>query len=987
VPDVAAFAAHVAESGWLVALAIVPSFLNLYSVRTFEEEKALLLRSLAIFTSAALVTWMAIARQRRLVRSAHSLWRLPLVASVLGFFGVLLISTIASVAPHSSFWGVYVRNHGTYTWLAYLAIFVAGLLVCRSWERVDRVITVMLIGSVPPASYAVLQHFGIDLISWSHEEGMTGRVSSTLGNPIFLAALLIMVVPLTLARLIGSFAGGDATIRSELKAPGADVLTRRAVYSALLAVQMLAIVYTQSRGPFVGFLFGIAYFVLLMAAVRRVRWPVVLVAALLAVAPLARHNAVFRGGIDSFGRLGNLFDLQQASGKSRTLLWRGAAALLVENPIRTLIGFGPETLALEFHHVYPPELLHYESRDASPDRAHNEVLDALVTTGVLGALAEIGLFVSCLYHGLRSLGLVSSLADRNGFVAAIGFGSVGGAFIPYLATGNVYFSPLGVPLGIAIALLGQPAYLALRRRACVPSALGPRAPMLAALCAGILAHFVEIQVGVAISVTRLYFFTYASLTTAIGLLASVPAEPARGAAQESVYDLPSAGSRELVLGASVGVLLGTLIFDFFSAARSGTALIGFLLIPWLFGAALVLEEALRAREPGTWMARLRTYASASIGIGALFAIAEKLWQRDTPNRGESAVAAVNGAGLHLAEHVSVFYALAAISILFLAAALARRHQSAVSGELTWPLVTTVFPFVALAALLVRTNLSVLRADSFAKVGETYEHRRAWSGAVYAYEEALRRWPSQEALAIDLARVLLARMLEVGTRSRQRLDADALRAIDVLQAAAATHPLNPFLPAGMARVYLNWAQLGDPAETYHRLDLATVAYQRALELRPNDVPLWNELAALYIARGDLDHGFAVIAHSIEIDALFPETYCLRGDAHLRAQRYWEALEDYDRALAVDPKSQPGLLGRATALAHLGRVEEAVATTARARELSRDDLAGHRELAMLYERTGQFNDALAEANKALALARPIERPSLEALLERLKNQVPK
>ena len=329
---------------------------------------------------------------------------------------------------------------------------------------------------------------------------------------------------------------------------------------------------------------------------------------------------------------------------------------------------------------------------------------------------------------------------------------------------------------------------------------------------------------------------------------------------------------------------------------------------------------------------------------------------------------VNQVGQHLADHAPLFYAFVSICIVLLAAALARQYRPEQKRRAAgWRPLAQALPFLAGAALVAGTNLSLSRADSFAKLGGTYEHRGRWREAVYAHEEALRRWPSQDAYAINLTRALVGRMLETGSRNSQRLDADAARAIDVIGAAARAHPLNPYLPANLARVYRDWAELGDPADRAHRLDLAAAAYERALVLKPRDVPLWNDFAAFRIARGELDKGLEAIAHSLEIDGGFPDTYCLRGDAYLQHQRYEEALADYDRALELDPRSLAGWTGRASALARLGRTDDAATATARARELSPDDLDGHRGLAALYEQTGQLGDALTERS-------PIRRRSM-------------
>src|SRR6266542_4829869 len=164
-------------------------------------------------------------------------------------------------------------------------------------------------------------------------------------------------------------------------------------------------------------------------------------------------------------------------------------------------------------------------------------------TGVFGAIAELTVFVCCFFYGLRWLGLLTSRAERNGFVATILVGASAGAVLAYQLIRRLHFSPLGLTLGIGVALLGHAAWCALwRRPPDPPRPLPPRYLVLAGICAGILAHFVEIQVGIAICATRLYFFTYVSLALAIGL--SVTVQQRKVATSDTAEDLSILAPRE-----------------------------------------------------------------------------------------------------------------------------------------------------------------------------------------------------------------------------------------------------------------------------------------------------------------------------------------------------------------------------------------------------------------------------------------------------------
>ena len=75
---------------------------------------------------------------------------------------------------------------------------------------------------------------------------IAGRVQSSLGTAIFLGAVLTLLIPLALYRVI--------------EARRARQVGRVALYGGVLALQLVVLVLTQSRGPvlglFIGLLFG-----------------------------------------------------------------------------------------------------------------------------------------------------------------------------------------------------------------------------------------------------------------------------------------------------------------------------------------------------------------------------------------------------------------------------------------------------------------------------------------------------------------------------------------------------------------------------------------------------------------------------------------------------------------------------------------------------------------------------------------------------------
>jgi cyclophilin family peptidyl-prolyl cis-trans isomerase/tetratricopeptide (TPR) repeat protein/O-antigen ligase len=250
------------EAGWLVAVIATPLFFNIHSDRVFEPDKLTLLRSVAILMSVAWLVkfidqkgWQSLSGLSW--RDESSIWRLPFVLPVFLLVVVYAISTLTSVTPRVSWAGSYQRLQGTYTTFSYIVIFALTIATLRSRHQVRRIVTAVIITSIPISFYGLLQHFSLDPLPWGGD--VTRRVAGHMGNAIFVAAYLIMAFPLTIARIVDAF----TSILSEEELAQADVI-RSSIYIFVAAIQLITIYWTQSRGPWIGLLIGIFAFILIV---------------------------------------------------------------------------------------------------------------------------------------------------------------------------------------------------------------------------------------------------------------------------------------------------------------------------------------------------------------------------------------------------------------------------------------------------------------------------------------------------------------------------------------------------------------------------------------------------------------------------------------------------------------------------------------------------------------------------------------------------
>ncbi|MDQ6694317.1 MAG: O-antigen ligase family protein, partial [Chloroflexota bacterium] len=241
-------------------------------------------------------------------------------------------------------------------------------------------------------------------------------------------------------------------------------------YALLIVIQVFCIYLTQSRGPWLGLGAALVIFAVAMWLVGRrnnVRWmarigrgvSVTVLAISLFIAVLNIPNSPLQSlntlpGIGrGLERLSTLTRTEDGTGKVRTLIWKGATELIMSDPLRTLIGWGPEAMYVAYNPFYPPELAQVELRNATPDRSHNVEFDQMVTMGIMGLLAY------------------------------------------YFLVGTFFFF----------------AVMALKRARETGDQL-----LLIALISGMTAHFVEIQTGIQIAATWSYFYLFVGILVVFG---------------------------------------------------------------------------------------------------------------------------------------------------------------------------------------------------------------------------------------------------------------------------------------------------------------------------------------------------------------------------------------------------------------------------------------------------------------------------------------
>ena len=117
--------------------------------------------------------------------------------------------------------------------------------------------------------------------------------------------------------------------------------------------------------------------------------------------------------------------------------------------------------------------------------------------------------------------------------------------------------------------------------------------------------------------------------------------------------------------------------------------------------------------------------------------------------------------------------------------------------------------------------------------------------------------------------------------------------------------------------------GSTAELYGIYNQSLQAFQRALDLDPDDAEAWRGRALAYSGLKDYDEALKASDKAVEIDPGYGQAWLDRGILLLEMGRAEEALFALDRALSIQPDNLDALSIKAEAFTVLGRYQEAEA----------------------------------------------------------------
>ncbi len=387
---------------WIIYLALAiatPLIFTTFNTELFEIPKMYF-----VYLGAVLILFLTLAK---FILIGKILVPRNIVLTILTVFVVVqIVSTLFSIDKFTSIFGFPTRlNGGLLSQFAYFMIF-AGVLINLNFEKAKKVLFAIVLAAFAVSLWGIPGHFGKDpscfvltgeLTSscWKKEFDPTLRVFSTLGQPNWLASYLVLVLPISVAFFLNAK-------KQNLK------------IFFLLATSFIfwALLLANSRAGVLGVAGALIIFLLLLGTQNlKIKFrQLLLIFTIFALLALIFGNFLTSRTQEAFSNPKSSSTISQTqtdsnqqqisskptqtsletggteSGQIRLIVWQGAIAIFRNWPI---LGSGPETFVSSYFIFRPAAHNQTTEWDFFYNKAHNEFLNYLANTGILGFVLYI----------------------------------------------------------------------------------------------------------------------------------------------------------------------------------------------------------------------------------------------------------------------------------------------------------------------------------------------------------------------------------------------------------------------------------------------------------------------------------------------------------------------------------------------------------------------------------------------------------------------
>ncbi len=427
----------------------VPLVLWPYTSELFEFNKMVVTY---ILTLSIVFVWVI----RSIVEKKIVFKRTPLDTFILLFLLSQTLSTVVSLDIRTSLFGYYGRFNGGLLSLITYSLLYWGYVSNMDTRDVGTHLKAILGATFLASFYGILERLGIDKDIWIQD--VQNRIFSTFGQPNWMAAWLAAVIPVSLSLGLNSSLSRNLHFDDSLiKNPAAGFTSyllniknyvsknKWLFYLLITQIFFISLLFTKSRSGILGFgvanvvFWGSIFFsefvikrkfvdpkktterkgLFLFFVICTLAFGLIVLLSGSPWSPSLREVFVSQNSkteTDKLPAMNASAPLLEVGGSSsieiRKIVWKGALDVWRAYP---LLGSGVETFAFSYYEKRPVEHNMVSEWDFLYNKAHNEYLNYLATTGSVGILTYTILIIFMLITFIKALNFKYETRNPDSF--------------------------------------------------------------------------------------------------------------------------------------------------------------------------------------------------------------------------------------------------------------------------------------------------------------------------------------------------------------------------------------------------------------------------------------------------------------------------------------------------------------------------------------------------------------------------------------------
>ncbi|MDO8886200.1 O-antigen ligase family protein [Candidatus Oleimmundimicrobium sp.] len=337
------------------------------------------------FAKLSILNWTAIILVAlfliRLIGGKGILRRTYLDIPIALFAVLFIVSTLNSVHLPTSIFGRYNYGEGIIIFASYLVLFFAASNINWTPKRINFMGGSFISTAFIVSLLGVAEFFGYGKFSGGAMGSFGSRISSTLGNPVFLGAFLAIALPIVFAKYFESKSLRDFSL-----------------FAGILLLILIALAMSLSLAGWLAASVGILVLLSVLGKdyiKKKKNFIIIFFIILLGFCLVGNFVLSFRGE-SAIHRATTVLTGQGSMG-TRIENWKSAVIITGKRPI---FGWGPGTYRIAMNKYMTLGKIQLEARAVDAD-AHNILLNTAATLGLPALIVLLCIFGMFIWRGAK----------------------------------------------------------------------------------------------------------------------------------------------------------------------------------------------------------------------------------------------------------------------------------------------------------------------------------------------------------------------------------------------------------------------------------------------------------------------------------------------------------------------------------------------------------------------------------------------------------